>query len=140
MFECSVPIGMLRAFGWPSGSISSGLPRDELRRALEIRRRAIDLSHGEIAMAAMPIQPRVVGIERDAARIDVDRFADPAEVREPPGVPDDRIGVRGRMLIGGARLAQLFLVTLARRRDERKLPSVSPRNEIACTPGGSARA
>ena len=78
------------------------LAAHELCRALEIRRRAIDLSDREVAMAAMPIQPRVVGIERDAARVDVDCFADATQIRQPPGEPDDRVGVRWRMLIGGA--------------------------------------
>jgi hypothetical protein len=97
------------------------LAADELRRALEICCREINLSHGQIPMAAVSIQPWIVRVEGDAARVDVDRLPDAAQVREAPPEPDDRVRIRWRMLISGTRFSELPFVAFARRGGQRQL-------------------
>src|SRR6186713_2352231 len=72
-------------------------------------------------MAAVSIQPGIVRVEGDAARVDVDRLSDAAEVRKAPPEPNDRVRVRWRMLISGARFTELPFVALARRGGQRQL-------------------
>ena len=82
----------------------------ELRCALEVRDGATKITHREIAMSAVTIEPRIVGVQRDTLRIHVDRFANAPEIRQASSQPDDGLGVRWRAFVGRARLGELSLI------------------------------
>src|SRR5687767_6073791 len=90
-----------------------GLSRDEARGALEVGDRPVEFAHGDVAVAAMTIQPRIVGMQLKAPRVHVDGLANPAEVCEPASEPDDGISICGAAVKPGARFCKLALVPRA---------------------------
>ena len=66
MLNCSVLRGMPVGFGAPSGSISSGLPLMSATAFSKSATALRELPDGDVAVAAMPIEARVVGVAFDA--------------------------------------------------------------------------
>ena len=93
MLKCSVLRGLPVGLGAPSGSISSGVP---LMSATALSKSAIARSNcrtRDVAMAAVAVQPRVVGVLRDALREHRNRILVAPQITEPAADPDDRVGV-----------------------------------------------
>ena len=118
MLLCSVLRGMFAMFGWPSSSISSGVAR-ELRRALQIDDRARELAFAEEAVAAMTPPPRVDRVLPNPLREGVDRFGEPAQIREPPTEPDRVVDARRIAIVVSFRFGEVGLEFVRRslRRD-----------------------
>src|SRR5688500_10983410 len=95
-------------------------------RALQVRDGAVELTHGDVAVSAVAIQPRVVRMERDAARVDVDRLTDATEVRQAPPIPYDGVHIRRREIVRGLRIRQLrFVARLCLRRQGERTQRVT---------------
>jgi hypothetical protein len=108
--------------------------RDELRRALEIRQRAIEVAHADEAMTAEAPHPRIVGMFRDALGEDRDRLLEAREVSEAPAVPDQRLRVVGCQIVGRLRFRELRFALRSLRRLERRGYSAAPCNETPARP------
>ena len=86
------------------------LPLRKRCRPLQVLDGAVELAHRDVPMAAMPVEPRVLWMQRDALRVHIDRLANAAEVREPACVPDDGVRVGRRPIVRRFRLCELRLV------------------------------
>ena len=70
-----------------------GLALDQLRRLLEVGLRPGELPDGDVAMAAMAIELRVVGMQLDAFREHRNRIVEAPQIAKAAAHPDDRLGI-----------------------------------------------
>ena len=84
-----------------------GRAADEPRRAREISDRLIELADGDVSVAAMPVEPRSVGMRGDRAREGSDGLAESPKIREAAADPDRRVEAVGTPREVGARLIQI---------------------------------
>ena len=61
----------------------------------EIGHGRIEIAHRDVSMPAVTIEPRIVRVQRDTARVHVDRFPQLSEIAESPRIPEDRIDIGG---------------------------------------------
>src|SRR6185295_7602668 len=97
---------------------------DELRRLAEIRGGEVELADRDVAVATMAIEPRLIRVALDGARVHVDRVAEPSKVGETAAQPDRGVGGRRVAIVFGLRFCEVGLeaglrVAGRRRRDER---------------------
>ena len=91
------------------------LPRYQLRCLLQILGREIEPARRDVAMPAMTVQPRVAGMLHDPLRERVDRFGEPAQIRESPAEPDRVVDARRIALVVGLRPGEVGFELVRRR-------------------------
>ena len=127
MFDCSVLVGMLRALGCAVGFDLIGLARDELRRLREVRDRFRELADRDVAVAPMPVHPRIVGMLLDPFAEVLDRITIAPEVGHAPPEPDRGVGIVRVLPVHDLRLlADSLRASSASRRRSAREPAVFP--------------
>src|SRR5687768_12554804 len=62
-------------------------------------------------MTTMPVEPGILRMKLDPARVDVDRLAETSEIPEAPSIPYDGIRVRRRAIVRRLRFGELRFVS-----------------------------
>jgi hypothetical protein len=118
---------------------------DEVGRLAQVGDRAVELPQRDVAMAAVAVEPDVVGVFLDSARVRGDRLAEAAEIGLAPAEPDDGVGgagVLGEVVLGPGQVRLQHVPPLGGdlRREERHPQERGRlgRLEVAVVPGDVA--
>src|SRR5690606_16355856 len=85
------------------------LPAHQLRRALQVGDRAVELPDRDPPVPAVAVEPGVFRMLLDPLGEGLDRLAVAAEVGQATPEPDDRVRIAWRGRVGGARRFKIAL-------------------------------